>query len=117
MVHNEMIDLDYCRNVGVVLFNFSNEEYAIERGDRIPQMIIERYQSAKFVEVREFTKEKTERGRVILVLQVSDLFQLFLKKSSEKMESTYRDLATFEKKLYQYGTSEELHYKLLNIKS
>ena len=43
MVHNEMIDLDYCRNVGVVLFNFSNEEYAIERGDRIPQMIIERY--------------------------------------------------------------------------
>ena len=43
MVHNEMIDSDYCRNVGVVLFNFSNEEYAIERGDRIPQMIIERY--------------------------------------------------------------------------
>ena len=43
VVHNEMIDSDYCRNVGVVLFNFSNEEYAIERGDRIPQMIIERY--------------------------------------------------------------------------
>ena len=38
-----MIDLDYCRNVGVVLFNFSNEEYAIEREDPIPQMIIERY--------------------------------------------------------------------------
>lgn len=74
MVHNEMIDSDYCRNVGVVLFDFSSEEYAIERGDPIPQMIIERYYSAKFVEVREFTKEKTERGRVILILQVSDLF-------------------------------------------
>ena len=35
MVHNGTIYLDYRRNVGVILFNFSNEEYVIEKGDRI----------------------------------------------------------------------------------
>ena len=41
MVHNGTIDLDYRGNVGVILFNLSNEEYVIERGDRIAQLIIE----------------------------------------------------------------------------
>ena len=31
------------------------------------------------------------------------------------MESNYPNIATFKKKLYQYGTVEDLHYKLLNI--
>ena len=74
MVHNGTIDSDYRGNVGVILFNLSNEEYVIERGDRIAQLIIERCYSPKFVEVSEFTKDKTERGeaRVGLVLQVFD---------------------------------------------
>ena len=62
MVHNGTIDLDYRRIVRVILFNFSNEEYVIERGDRITQLIIERCYLPKFIEVSEFTKEKTERG-------------------------------------------------------
>ena len=41
MVHNETIDLEYRRFVGVILFNFSNEEYVSKRGDCIAQMIIE----------------------------------------------------------------------------
>ena len=61
MLHNGAIDSDYWRNVGVILFNFSNEEYVVERGDRIAQMIVERYGTPKFVEVHEFAK-KTERG-------------------------------------------------------
>ena len=60
MVHNETIDLEYRRLVGVILFNFSNEEYVSKRGDCIAQMIIERYFTLKFVEVCEFTKENTE---------------------------------------------------------
>ena len=74
MVHNGTIDSDYRGNVGVILFNLSNEEYVIERGDRIAQLIIERCYSLKFVEVSQFTKDKTERreGRVGLVLQVFD---------------------------------------------
>ena len=74
MVHNGTIDSDYRGNVGVILFNLSNEEYVIERGDRIAQLIIERCYSPKFVEVSEFTKDKTESGVgwVGLVLQVFD---------------------------------------------
>ena len=41
MVHGGTIDLDYCGIVGVVLSNFPNEEYVIERGDRITQVAIE----------------------------------------------------------------------------
>ena len=41
MVHSGTIDLDYCEIVGVVLSNFPNEEYVIERGDRITQVTIE----------------------------------------------------------------------------
>ena len=62
MVHNGAIDSDYHGIVGVILFNFCNEEYVIERGDRIAQMIIERLFTRKFGEVREFNKENTERG-------------------------------------------------------
>ena len=74
MVHNGTIDSDYRGNVGVILFNLSNEEYVIERGDRIAQLIIERCYSPKFVEVSQFTKDKTERreGRVGSVLQMFD---------------------------------------------
>ena len=60
MVHNGTIDPDYRGIVGVIFFNFSNEEYVIKRGGCITQMIIERYYSPKFVEVGKLTKEKTE---------------------------------------------------------
>ena len=45
----------------MILFNFSYEEYVVERGNRIAQVIVERYYTPKFVEVHEFTK-KIERG-------------------------------------------------------
>ena len=60
-VHNGTVDSNYCGIVGVILFNFFSEEYVIEKGDRIAQMIIERYYTPKFVEVSDFTNEKTER--------------------------------------------------------
>lgn len=62
MVHNRTIDLDYRGNVGVIVFNLSNEEYVIERGDLIAQLVIEQYFTLKFVEVHEFTKNTIERG-------------------------------------------------------
>ena len=105
MVHNGTIDSDYRGNVGVILFNLSNEEYVIERGDRIAQLIIERCYSPKFVEVSEFTKIKLKEGRGgwvwfyrCLIFPLSFL----VKKVSKKMESKYANLHTFEKKLYFY---------------
>ena len=62
MVHKGTIDPNYCGIFDVILFNFSNEEYVIERGDRIAQLVIEWYFTLKFVEIREFTKNSTERG-------------------------------------------------------
>ena len=61
MVHNGTVHSNYCGIIGVILFNFFNEEYLIEKGDRIAQMIIERYYTPMFVEVSDFTNEKTER--------------------------------------------------------
>ena len=62
MLYNGTIDSDYRGVVGVILFNFSNEEYIIERGDRIAQVIFERYYTLKLREVSDFSNEKTEGG-------------------------------------------------------
>ena len=55
-------DSDYHRIVGVILFNFCNEECVIERGDCIVHVIFERYYIPKFIEVPEFASEKTKYG-------------------------------------------------------
>ena len=46
----------------MILFNFSNVEYTVEKGHHVAQLIFEGYFATKFVEVNEFTEEKTERG-------------------------------------------------------
>ena len=61
-VYNSMIDSDYRGKVCVVLFNLSNEQYVVETGNRIAQLIIERCFMPKFEAVSEFIEEKTERG-------------------------------------------------------
>ena len=62
MVHKGTIDPNCCEIAVVILFNFSNEEYVIERGDLVAQLVIEQYFTLKFVEVHEFTKNTIERG-------------------------------------------------------
>ena len=62
-VHNGTIDSDYRGIVCVVLFNLFNEEYVVETGNRIGQLIIERCYTPKFVEVNEFNEEKTVKGQ------------------------------------------------------
>ncbi|CAL1534641.1 unnamed protein product [Lymnaea stagnalis] len=55
-----VIDQDYRGNVGVVLFNFSEEDFKVSKGDRIAQLICERIY---LPELKEFsTLEETERG-------------------------------------------------------
>lgn len=55
-----VIDEDYRGNVGVVLFNHSDIEFAVAKGDRIAQLICERIFYPTLEEVANLTE--TERG-------------------------------------------------------
>eukprot|EP00591_Stephanopyxis_turris_P007320 CAMPEP_0195526974 /NCGR_PEP_ID=MMETSP0794_2-20130614/28353_1 /TAXON_ID=515487 /ORGANISM="Stephanopyxis turris, Strain CCMP 815" /LENGTH=161 /DNA_ID=CAMNT_0040657777 /DNA_START=126 /DNA_END=611 /DNA_ORIENTATION=- len=55
-----VVDADYRGNVGVVLFNFGEENFEVKIGDRIAQLILERISMVDAVQVEELTE--TERG-------------------------------------------------------
>lgn len=44
----------------VLLINFSNEDFVINDGERIAQMVIARHEQGEFIEVDEL--DETERG-------------------------------------------------------
>lgn len=54
------VDADYRGEVGVILVNLSAEEFVIEDGERIAQMVIVKHEQADWVEVE--TLDETERG-------------------------------------------------------
>lgn len=54
------IDADYRGEVMVLLVNFSAEDFVINDGERIAQMVIARYEQAVFEEVEVL--DETERG-------------------------------------------------------
>ena len=54
------IDADYRGEIGVVLINLSNEDFIINDGERIAQMVIARHETADFIEVEVL--DETERG-------------------------------------------------------
>ena len=54
------IDADYRGELMVLLVNFSTEDFIINAGERIAQMVIARHEQASFVEVEVL--DETERG-------------------------------------------------------
>ena len=54
------VDADYRGEVGVILINLSQEDFVVEDGERIAQMIIARHEQAELVEVSVLSE--TERG-------------------------------------------------------
>ena len=54
------IDADYRGEIGVILVNLSTENFTINNGDRIAQMVIAKYETAEWQEVSEINE--TERG-------------------------------------------------------
>ena len=54
------IDADYRGEVMVLLVNFSTEDFVINDGERIAQMVIARHEQGEFIEVDEL--DETERG-------------------------------------------------------
>lgn len=54
------IDADYRGEIGVILVNLSPEDFVVEDGERIAQMVIARYEKAEWTEVEIL--DETERG-------------------------------------------------------
>ena len=54
------IDADYRGEIGIILVNLSNEDYTIENGERIAQMVISRHEHISWKEVDVL--EETSRG-------------------------------------------------------
>ena len=54
------IDADYRGEIGVVLINLSNDDFVVNDGERIAQMVVARHEQGEFVEVEEL--DETERG-------------------------------------------------------
>jgi dUTP pyrophosphatase len=54
------IDSDYRGEIKVILFNFGEEEFGIEPGMRIAQLVVARYEAVEFCELLELNA--TDRG-------------------------------------------------------
>ncbi len=54
------IDADYRGEIGVILVNLSNEDFTIQNGERIAQLVIAKHERAEWVEVE--TLSETDRG-------------------------------------------------------
>ena len=54
------IDADYRGEIGVVLINLSQDDFVVEDGERIAQMVIARHEQGDFVVVEQL--DETERG-------------------------------------------------------
>ena len=56
------IDADYRGEIGVVLINLGSEDFTIQRGDRIAQMVIVKVEMANFTEVDELPDTRRGEG-------------------------------------------------------
>lgn len=54
------VDADYRGEIGVILVNLSNEDFVVENGERIAQLIIAKHERAVWIETEELTE--TSRG-------------------------------------------------------
>jgi len=54
------IDADYRGEIGVILVNLSNEDFIVQNGERIAQLIIAKHERADWIEVQELSQ--TDRG-------------------------------------------------------
>ena len=54
------IDADYRGEIGVILVNLSEEEFIIENGERVAQMVIAKHEQANWIDAE--TLESSERG-------------------------------------------------------
>jgi len=54
------VDADYRGEIGVILVNLSNEDFTIENGERVAQLVIAKHERAAWIEVEALSE--TDRG-------------------------------------------------------
>lgn len=54
------VDADYRGEIGVILVNLSNQDFSIENGERIAQLVIAKHERAEWIAVE--TLSETSRG-------------------------------------------------------
>ena len=54
------IDADYRGEIGVILVNLSNEDFTIENGERVAQLVVAKHERAEWTPVEELSE--TSRG-------------------------------------------------------
>ena len=54
------IDADYRGEIGVILVNLSNDDFRVEDGERVAQLVIAKHERAEWIEVGELSE--TSRG-------------------------------------------------------
>ena len=55
------IDADYRGEIGIIMINLSNEDFGIKDGERIAQMVINKYEKIDWIPVEEL--DETSRGK------------------------------------------------------
>ena len=58
-----VIDSCYRGEIGIVLVNLSGQDYKIEKGQKIAQMLIQKIERAEIEEARELSETKRGEGR------------------------------------------------------
>ncbi len=56
------IDADYRGEIGVILVNLSNDNFVIENGERIAQLVIAKHERAEWTQVEELSETKRGSG-------------------------------------------------------
>ncbi|GAA3588108.1 dUTP diphosphatase [Flavivirga amylovorans] len=54
------VDADYRGEIGVILVNLSNEDFTVENGERVAQLVIAKHERAEWIDVEELSE--TSRG-------------------------------------------------------
>lgn len=54
------VDADYRGEIGVILVNLSNDDFVIENGERVAQLVIAKHERAEWIQVEELSN--TDRG-------------------------------------------------------
>ena len=56
------IDADYRGEIGVILVNLSNENFTINNGERIAQLVIAKHERAEWLDVETLSKTSRNQG-------------------------------------------------------